>query len=312
VTIFNPTTGETNEKAALLSLLMEWTTDGPIMAAMVKAGRADFPGLALLGAMVRSTLDGPQGPQLVGEDGQALAEPDMDLPPPLEEPQIAAALLSFLVDMDVRKKVADYVSKTRSVSYVRAKDDLLSMRIHLGSTWGIQPEHVPTFCAGNPEVTDRLRVEAAMDKLFKAPAMEFEEAKRWLADYEADDIELDDVGRAYLHRMDPRLVDQAILFPPLCIVRAREGEVMRCPAPGYYAIVLAHEMVADQPVLVLSAWLDVEAPRAQALPVQLVRVACRGRITGEAVTEVLRRDCCSDCGAEFGEEGHYECPAAVS
>lgn len=135
MTIFTPD-GVTNERDKLLSLLMEWTTDRKILAAMVQSGRADFPGLAALAAMIRATLD----------EGAANVEAQ-----PLTERQVALALLSFLTPDAPYRTVARYIAKAHAADipgkkkYRSALKDLYELGIHLRTTYGVNLEDVPTF-----------------------------------------------------------------------------------------------------------------------------------------------------------------------
>lgn len=135
MTIFTPD-GDTNERDKLLSLLMEWTTDRKIIAAMVQSGRADFPGLATLAAMIRATLD----------EGSAPAEAQ-----PLTERQIALALLSFMTPDAPYRTVARYIAKAHAQDipgkkkYRAALKDLWELGMHLRTTYAINLEDVPTF-----------------------------------------------------------------------------------------------------------------------------------------------------------------------
>lgn len=135
MTIFTPS-GDTNERDKLLSLLMEWTSDEKIIAAMVTSGRADFPGLAGLAAMIRATLD----------EGSATPEAQ-----PLTERQIALALLSFMTPDAPYRTVARYIAKAHAADiqgkkkYRAALRDLWELGMHLRTTYGINLGDVPVF-----------------------------------------------------------------------------------------------------------------------------------------------------------------------
>lgn len=133
--LVNPHTGTSLSTPRLLSLLMEMTTEPSILTAMMKAERANAPGLALLADHVRATRDKTPEPMVMNEE------------------QIAASVLSFLVDAEVRGTVARYVSLAHQIPYKEATCDLWEMREEISQAFNLRRGiGVPTFFAEWPVV----------------------------------------------------------------------------------------------------------------------------------------------------------------
>lgn len=277
MTIFNPQTGETNERGRILSMLMDWTTEPSIIRDMVRQKRADLPGIAQLAAMVRATVDGkPED----GAEVQAI---------PLEERQIAAACLAFIVSPTMRKTVANHVSRAHGISYVKAKDDLLTLRIHLGTTYGLQPEDVPPLCAGDPDVVlaGAEQEVCLFNMCMRWPAGE--DAPEWAHEYIMDaDSVLSPAAQDWLRAQPAEIQAIAQQFPPFALVRATQEVTL--PAKDHVAIVRGYEVEDGAAVVMLSAFLDPDAARVAAKPEWLELAACRGAITREAVSAAITQE----------------------
>lgn len=113
-TLLNPDTDRSYRHEQLLSCLMDWTTEAPILAAMFRAGLATQAEIMELGLMVKITeeTDGDQG---------------------LTDEGLAVALLRFLENGRVRRVIARHVSQAHGVKYMRALRDLKEMREELGA-----------------------------------------------------------------------------------------------------------------------------------------------------------------------------------
>lgn len=283
MTIFSPTTGESNEKEQLLSLLMEWTTEPRLIGAMVKRNRADFPGLATLAAMVRATLDNTV-------DGGAA---------PMTERQIAASVLAFLTDSETRNVIARYVAQAHAdqvqgqpgeSKYDAAKRDLYELRVHLQTTHHIGAREIPELFAGDPEAQAEMlrKVEAESGLVNPAASWPRGEPKpEWVEQYEREDYPMPERAAELLRSMRPEVQEVAKRFPPLSLVRSVEDLDLVCPGPGLLAFVRGYGVEDGEVVVEVSAFLDPEAPRVNARPSWLERVACRGEVTEAAVSALL-------------------------
>lgn len=127
MTLINPHTKKTFDEEALLSALMEWTTEQHILSAMIRAGRADEPGIVAFCNLVRATAE--KAPEVKTMDARA----------------VARSVMSFLVDAEVRNVVARYVSTAHGIRYDQVKQDLYELREYLKGEFRIEPNDVPRF-----------------------------------------------------------------------------------------------------------------------------------------------------------------------
>lgn len=280
MTIFN-LSGETNERDRLLSLLMEWTTEPKLVSAMVQRQRADFPGLAMLAAMVQATRDGGSETS----DGVQAQ--------PMTERQMAASVLAFLMDPEVKRAIAAYVATAHAVETQghetkqgAALRDLEDLRRHLKTTHKLGGRDIPRLIGGDP-VAAALSAEAAeYERSLTNPAMAWaagEPKPEWVVDWEQDDGVDPDMLAQGLRELPESLRDLAKRFPPFCLVRATQEIV--CPKPGLVAIVRDYMVEQDVPVLQVSAYVD--GSRVGCKPEWLEPVAYRGGSTPEIVAGVL-------------------------
>jgi hypothetical protein len=279
LTIFN-LAGESNEKDQLLALLMEWTTEPRLIAAMVKRNRADFPGIASLAAMVRATLDG-------NAEGGAQ---------PMTERQIAASVLAFLADSETRNVIARYVSMAHADQvqgqpgenkYDAAKRDLYELRVHLQATHHISAREIPELFGGDPDEHAQLMAIAELQRALINPDAAWprgEPKPAWVEQYERDNYPMPEGAGDLLRALKPEVQEVAKRFPPLCLVRAAEGRELTCPAPGLVAFVRGYGVEDGEVVLEVSAYLEPNAPKVNTRPTWVERVACRGSVTPEAVS----------------------------
>lgn len=288
MTIFN-LSGETNERDRLLSLLMEWTTEPRLITAMVMNGLADFPGIATLAAMVRATLDASEIASEAPKEGEAQ---------PLSERQIAAAILAFLGEAEIRNTVARYVAQVHGDTvapvqgeskYDAAKRDLYELRVHLQSTHHIQPAEIPNLCMGDPEQQAEIMQRLMLERGLTNPAMSWpvgEPKPDWVTAWEQDDYPMPEGAAELLRAMRPEAQEVAKQFPPMSLVRAtRDGLV--CPAPGLLAIVRGYDVEDGEIVVHVGGWADADTPKIGARPAWLELVATRGGVTREAVSALF-------------------------
>lgn len=111
-TIVNPQSGRAYRSEQLLSCLMDWTTEQPIIAAMYRAKLATPAEMIELGLMVKVTEE------TGGEMG-------------LTDEGLAVALGRFLVSSKVRRVIARHVSRAHGIKYLVALRDLKDMRKEL-------------------------------------------------------------------------------------------------------------------------------------------------------------------------------------
>jgi hypothetical protein len=270
LTIFNPTTGETNEKDRLLSLLMEWTTEPRLIAAMIKRGLADFMGISQLAAMIRRTVDGQD------------AEGDLAVQP-MSERQMACAIKAFIDDSETRNVIARYVSKSRGIKYDQAKADLYELRVHLTTTYKINRDEVPRLVM-DPVSAEATKVRAEIEQQYLNQEMVWTNPEpEWVNEYrEPQEGDVDEAALTQWLRDRPiEVQNMARNFPPGSVVIGVHP--MLCPAPGMAAFVKGY---ADGGVVV-SPWLDDSAPQACCNADWLKVVAYRGKVTAEWVASVL-------------------------
>jgi hypothetical protein len=286
MTIFDPTTGESNEKDQLLSLLMEWTTEPRLISAMVRRNRADFPGLAILAATVRATLDG-------SAEGGAQ---------PMTERQLAASALAFLSDSETRNVLARYVAHAHAdqvtgqpgeSKYDAAKRDLYELRIHLQATHHLSPREIPQLFGGDPVEHARMMRMAEIQRALINPEAAWprgEPKPAWVELYEREDYPMPDGAAALLRDMVPEAQEIAKRFPPMSLVRSVEGVDLVCPSPGLLAFVRGYGVEEGEVMVEVSAYLEPSAPKVNARPSLLELVACRGSVTREGVATLLQVD----------------------
>lgn len=242
--LINPQTGESFDRKRLVSLLVEWSSEAPIILALVKAGRADYQGIAILAQVVKATMDEQPG----GFDDRA----------------VAAAVVGFLVDPSVRAVVAKYVSMAHGMEYRTAKDELYDLRVELVQAYHLKPEDTPAFIA--------------VGAITEEPS--------WVESYRNSSHEISDAGAEWLRTRSPAVQRAVIDFPPMSLVRAKEGVPLHFPAPGELAVVVAAEE-RDNDIILALAPTPEEQPIAEVRAEWVELVATCGLMTSERVREIL-------------------------
>jgi hypothetical protein len=105
--ILSPHTGRSVELDMLLSELMDWTMQPPILEALIKNKVADAQGAMKLAAAIRLAIE--------------------DKPEGLTETQAAGVMLQMLGNDRVRVKIARHVAKRHGLEEWQAEADLVSM-----------------------------------------------------------------------------------------------------------------------------------------------------------------------------------------
>lgn len=242
--LINPQTGESFDRKRLVTCLVEWSSEAPIIMALIKAGRADYQGIAILAQVVKLTMDDQPG----GFDDRA----------------IAAAIVGFLVDPSVRAVVAKYVSMAHGMEYKQAKEELYDLRVELVQSFHLKPEDTAAFIA--------------VGAITEEPT--------WVESYRTSPHEINEEGVDWIKRQAPRVQMALVEFPPMSLVRAKDGVPLHFPAPGELAVVVAAEERNEDIILAL-------APTPEDHPIAEVRaewvelVATCGKMTSERVREIL-------------------------
>lgn len=242
--LINPQTGEAFDRKRLVTLLVEWSSEAPIILALIKAGRADYQGIAILAQVVKLTMDDQPG----GFDDRA----------------VAAAVVGFLVDPSVRAVVAKYVSVAHGMEYRQAKEELYDLRVELVQSFHLKPDDTAAFIA----------VGAMTDE----PA--------WVESYRKSEQDITGAGAEWLKTRSPGVQLAAMEFPPLCLVRAKDGVPLHFPAPGELAVVVAAEERNGDIILALAPTPE-EAAIAKVRAEWVELVATCGRMTADRVREIL-------------------------
>jgi hypothetical protein len=242
--LINPHTNESFDRKRLVSCLVEWSSEAPIILALVRAGRADYQGIAILAQVVKKTMDEEPG----GFDDRA----------------VAAAVVGFLVDPSVRAVVAKYLSVAHGMEYRQAKDELYNLRVELVQAFHLKPDDIAGFIA----------VGALTDE----PA--------WVESYRNGPHEITDAGADWLKRQPARVQMAMVEFPPMSLVRAKEGTQLHFPAPGELAVVVAAEERNEDIILALAPTPE-EHPIAEVRAEWVELVATCGKMTSERVKEIL-------------------------
>lgn len=125
--IIDPVTGHSTDRKRLVSLLVQWSSEAPIIMALLKAGRADQQGIAVLAHTIKLTMD--------------------EQPGAFDDRAVACAVVGFLVDTSVRAVVARYLSLAYSMTYDKAKDELYDLRVELTKSYRLKPSDTPAFVA---------------------------------------------------------------------------------------------------------------------------------------------------------------------
>ncbi len=246
--IVNPHTGKSIDRQRMLSELMQWTTEGPILASMMKAGRADGAGIMALAAAIKALTGKAEGAPVV------------------DERELASYMLSFLVEGSVRNVVARYVSMAHSIPYEAAKRDLYEMRMTLAKDYHLGPAEIPYFVVQPPS----------------EPGTEPE----WVQRYRELDKDLTPEGEAWLRVRTPAVQAALRQFPPLCMVRANKP--LLCPGPGQIGFVKGvAETEKGEIVIEVAIRPEDGHPVAGCSPDWLEVVGYCGKITPERVAAVL-------------------------
>lgn len=294
VSVINPHTGETFDKDKLLSLLMEWTTEGRLLHAMIGRDRADFVGLLGLVAMVKATADQKAvvTPSDIDTTGQ-IADPVPVVP--LTERQIAAALMAFLVDPVVRKLVAMYVSSAYRLPMKQAKEDLYELREYLKRTFQLTQADIPSLRlspfgpAGTQEAADN--AQEWVTRKFDNPALAWDPARppAWIEEYKATREALSEHGELWIRGMTSEKQGMARAFPPMSLVVGLHPGMI-CPRQDMLAFVKGYAISEEGlPVLRVSAY-EAGGDSMEVRPEDVELVACCGQITREAVEAACTRE----------------------
>lgn len=310
MTIFTPDgTGDTTDKRALLSTLMEWTTDGDIIAAMVRVGAADGEGLYQLALHVKATIEDLERSKLLDGDENAL-DPQTVPAEVMSEKLIAASLVTFLTaerwkngaswpDEKSIDAVAAYVSKVYGRRREAALTDLRHLATELRDRHDLHPREIPRFVrlTGDAKELVQAHVEARQvgAQLFRNEDLAYERAPYGIAitrlrvvkAYQDSSATIGDQCGDLLRALPLPLQALARQFPPDCLVYSDYDLI--CPAPGYMAIVSGYaiEEVSREPIVLVGASDAPDAPVTNALPAWLKLVCCRGQVTREAVAQAL-------------------------
>jgi hypothetical protein len=242
--LINPSTGESFDRKRLVTLLVEWSSEAPIIMALIKAGRADYQGIAILAQVVKLTMDDQPG----GFDDRA----------------IAAAIVGFLVDPSVRAVVAKYLSLAHGMDYRQAREELYDLRVELVQQYHLKPEDTAAFIA----------VGALTDE----PA--------WVESYRTSDHEFTPAGAEWLKSRSERVQMAMVEFPPMSLVRSKDGVPLHFPAPGELAVVVAGEERNGDIILALAP-TPGEDPISEVRAEWVELVATCGKMTSERVKEIL-------------------------
>lgn len=263
MTIIDPRTGTSLDHPKLLSLLMEWTSEAPILNAMMKARRGSPAGLAMLANLVKATAEGNV--------------PDW---PVMDERATAACIVSFLIDSSVRNTIARYVALAHQVPYKRAKMDLYDLRVNLVHEYQLRPNLIPDFNAQQEEGQKILMADGTAIDLSPKPLPE------WAERYQQSDQDVDETAAEWLRSLPPDHQEIVRKFPPGCLVRATFP--CHLPAPGEVAIVAGLVGMSDGTVcLGVASSPEPEAITGECKPEWLEAVGFCGRITPERIAEVL-------------------------
>lgn len=242
--LINPQTGEAFDRKRLVTLLVEWSSEAPIIMALIKAGRADYQGIAILAQVVKLTMENQPG----GFDDRA----------------VAAAVVGFLVDPSVRAVVAKYVSMAHGMEYRRAKEELYDLRVELVQSFHLKPDDTAAF--------------VAVGAITEEPT--------WVESYRNCDKDLTSEGIEWLRARSSDAKAAMIDFPPMSLVRAKDGVQLHFPAPGELAIVVAAGEVDGDMALAIAPEPDGDVV-AHVRPDTVDLVATCGLMTQERVREIL-------------------------
>lgn len=313
MTIFTPDgTGDSTDKRALLSTLMEWTTDKGIIDAMIRVGAADGEGLYKLALHVKATIEELERSKLVDGDERAL-DPQTVPAEVMSEKLIAASLITFLTaerwkngakwpDEKSIDAVAAYVSRTYNRRLEAALTDLRHLATDLRDRHELTPKEIPRFIRLTGEARDLIQahVEARQigAQLFRNEDLAYERAPygiaitklRVIKAYQECSSTIGDQCASKLRDLPLSLQAIARQFPPDSLVYSDYDII--CPAPGYMAIVKGYaiEEVSREPIVLVGASDDPQAAVTNALPAWLKLVCCRGQVTREAVAQALDRN----------------------
>lgn len=262
MTIIDPRTGTSIDHPRLLSMLMEWTSEGPILGAMIHARRASPAGLAMLANYVKATAE------------------DVEGWPKLDERATAACLVSFLIDSVVRNTVARYVSLAHQVPYQEAKADLYDLRVNLVQEYRLRPNLIPDFNAQKGDGQKILMADGTEIDLEPKPL------PAWAEQYQGCGQDLNEEAIEALRAMPQEHQELVRRFPPGCLVRATVP--CHLPAPGEVAVVAGLVFMSDGSIcLGVASSPEPEAITGECRPEWLEACGYLGRITPERIAEVL-------------------------